>query len=372
MNAKGQVPEIRMYGPIHAHGEISSAKLDTLFQELINKGETHVKLRFNSPGGDVIDGMTMYNNIKASPLHVTGVVEGAAYSIAGLILQACDKRLVNKLSRVMIHDVQGGTMGTAAQLRNYAQMMEDWTVDLKATLKERTKKGDEVINEWLSKDSYFTPAKAIENGLADGYADEGVKNVSEPTNLDKTTAQAYYQSCQNELINYVQNLNSNMDGLKNFKTKLAAVLNLDSLSNDATDEAFVAAIQGKITSSETIANDLKNQMKLQKEAQITNLVNEAVKVGKIKETEKELFSKLLNSDFENGKKVLENMQPAVDVNSLLNKKGGKGGNGGDGKPEDGKDWNYYDKRGELVNLKKNDIDTFKALFKQEFGSEYKG
>src|SRR5688572_30739116 len=48
-------------------------------------------LRFNSPGGEVFDGFSIYNALREHKAKKRGIVDGIAASIASVILMACDE-----------------------------------------------------------------------------------------------------------------------------------------------------------------------------------------------------------------------------------------------------------------------------------------
>ncbi|NJM13979.1 MAG: hypothetical protein HC896_00090 [Bacteroidales bacterium] len=70
---------------------------------------------------------------------------------------------------------------------------------------------------------------------------------------------------------------------------------------------------------------LNNQVKLQKEANVTAMVNEAIKLGKFTADKKEQFTKMANLDFDTAKAIIDSMPGAKKPTSLINDGGaGKG------------------------------------------------
>src|SRR6476469_6046961 len=76
--ANDNQPEILLYGIISPR-DISAKDF---VQALAQAGDGPITLRINSPGGDVFEGMAIYNALKArtAPVHV--VVDGLAASAA--------------------------------------------------------------------------------------------------------------------------------------------------------------------------------------------------------------------------------------------------------------------------------------------------
>jgi len=84
--------------------------------------ELHVHI--NSPGGDVFDGIAIYNAIAQRQGPVTTVVDGLAASAASFIAQAGKNRVVSPGSMMMIHDASGICIGNAADMREVAELLD--------------------------------------------------------------------------------------------------------------------------------------------------------------------------------------------------------------------------------------------------------
>jgi len=75
--------------------------LDTL-------GKENIEILINSPGGVVTDGMSIYHSIRAAKTPITTHCIGLAASIAAVIFQAGDKRIMNDYGILMLHNPSGG------------------------------------------------------------------------------------------------------------------------------------------------------------------------------------------------------------------------------------------------------------------------
>ena len=79
---------------------------------------------FNSPGGSVIHGMALFDEMvtlsqRGGGQHkLTTVVRGYAASMGGILLQAGDKRVCGKESYLMIHEIAAGTGGKIGELKD--------------------------------------------------------------------------------------------------------------------------------------------------------------------------------------------------------------------------------------------------------------
>lgn len=89
-----------------------------------------VTIVWTSPGGSVIDGMSLFDSITAMSKrgggnhHVTMVVRGWAASMAGILLQAADKRVIGPESYLMIHEIAAGTGGKIGEIKDDVKFYE--------------------------------------------------------------------------------------------------------------------------------------------------------------------------------------------------------------------------------------------------------
>lgn len=130
-----------------------------------------------SPGGSVVSGMKLYSTLKAiaHKRPMVTVASGVCASMATIIHQAGNHRIIEPGCSYMIHDVSGEMFGSLATMQDTM----DWLSKLNSTLhKHLAEKANMSVEEIaaLSKrrDSWFMPEEVVEMGLADeiGYATE--------------------------------------------------------------------------------------------------------------------------------------------------------------------------------------------------------
>src|SRR3546814_4938379 len=97
------------------------------------KGSLNVHL--NSPGGDVFDGLTIYQALKARTEPTTVVVDGLAASIASVIAMGADKVIMAPKATLMIHDGWSAAVGNAADMRKLADRSEEHTSELQSLMR---------------------------------------------------------------------------------------------------------------------------------------------------------------------------------------------------------------------------------------------
>jgi ATP-dependent protease ClpP protease subunit len=108
-------------------------------------------VHINSGGGDVFDGISIGNAIRAHKGKVTTVVDGIAASIASVIAQAGQERVMAPGSMMMIHDAFGGCIGNAAEMAKFAQTLDQVSDNLRDDMRtERWYSADEAVTAGLA------------------------------------------------------------------------------------------------------------------------------------------------------------------------------------------------------------------------------
>lgn len=124
-----------------------------------------VTLRLNTPGGDVFDGMSIYNSIKRSSATVTTVIDGVAASMGSLIALAGDTVKAHDFSLYMIHEPFSMIMGTADDMRAEADVLDKITGQGVDIYNAASNLDDTEIRAAMSAETWFTAAEAHEAGF---------------------------------------------------------------------------------------------------------------------------------------------------------------------------------------------------------------
>jgi len=133
---------------------------------------SQIDLHINSPGGAVFDGITIYNLLKQHPANVTTYIDGIAASIASVIALAGDKIVMAENALYMIHNPSGMVMGTAADMRTFADTLEKVGGSMVMAYTGKTGKDAETIKALLDAETWFTADEAKEAGFIDEIAGE--------------------------------------------------------------------------------------------------------------------------------------------------------------------------------------------------------
>src|SRR3990172_3975841 len=138
-------------------------------QDLKALGEDirHIDLSINSPGGNVFDGIAIYNMLRAHQAKVVVTIDGIAVSIASVIAMAGDKIVMPGNAMMMIHDPSGVVMGTAQDMRKVAEALDKIKGGLIAAYRSKSGMSDEDIADLMSDETWLTAREAVDFGLAD-------------------------------------------------------------------------------------------------------------------------------------------------------------------------------------------------------------
>ena len=131
--------------------------------------ELHVHI--NSPGGDVFDGIAIYNAIASRPGPVTTVVDGLAASAASFIAQAGKERVVSPGSMMMIHDASGLCIGNAADMRELAGLLDTVSGNLADIYAAHAGKSAGEWRDAMQAETWYKAQDAVDAGLADRLAE---------------------------------------------------------------------------------------------------------------------------------------------------------------------------------------------------------
>lgn len=160
--------------------EESMASLMEQFMHLeLTKPGERINFVINSPGGNVSDGLAVYDLIRSLESPVRTICMGTAASMGAILFLAGDERVMAKHSQVMIHDASFGKADFSGlkpeEISEKADDLLKTTKILREIIAERTGKSLKEVTEKMKKDSYFKAEEAIEFGLATG----GISNLKE-------------------------------------------------------------------------------------------------------------------------------------------------------------------------------------------------
>jgi ATP-dependent Clp protease protease subunit len=143
-------------------------------RELANDIDRPITLYINSAGGNVTDGLAIHDSIREvvhRGIEVTIVVQGMAYSMGSIVLQAASigRRLAQPHAWIMIHEPAkwAGWQSTSAAAQ-HLDRLKQMQVQIYQILAARSGRPlQKIIRDTKRTDLYLDARKALEYGLID-------------------------------------------------------------------------------------------------------------------------------------------------------------------------------------------------------------
>lgn len=126
-----------------------------------------VEVQINSPGGDMFEGIAIYNVLREHPHDVTVKVMGMAASAASIIAMAGDTVEIGAASFLMIHNCWVLAMGNRHDMRETAEFLEPFDAAMVDVYAARSGQKVEDIAKWMDAETFMSGSQAIERGFAD-------------------------------------------------------------------------------------------------------------------------------------------------------------------------------------------------------------
>lgn len=178
MNKSATEAEIVIYAGIGqdwwGDGSMISAKS---FSEEIKKIPDTVKtlnIRINSPGGDVFDGIAIYNRLKQHKAKKVVYIDGLAASIASIIALAGDEVIMGEGALFMVHLPWTISMGNRMELDNTINRLMDIEEQMLGIYARKSNLDRNEIRSLLEAETWLGADEAIEHGFVNSKAEDTV------------------------------------------------------------------------------------------------------------------------------------------------------------------------------------------------------
>jgi len=180
---KGSTAEIYIYEDIGEDwfGGLSAKAFSEEMKKIKNADNLHVYI--NSPGGNVFDGVSIYNQIKRHNAPVRVEIDGLAASVASLIAMAGDEIFMAENAMMMIHKPWGGVFGTADEMRQYADTLDKVQDTLLDTYVKRSGQPAAKLKKLLEAETWLNADEALGLNLIDYTTDS--KQMAAHVDLSK-------------------------------------------------------------------------------------------------------------------------------------------------------------------------------------------
>jgi len=145
------------------------------------KGVKNINIYINSYGGNVKEGLGIYNQLKRHTAYKTAYIDGFACSIASVIPMSCDKIIMGTNTLMMVHHAAMGAYGNAEELRRAANDVE--VIDSASCSSYLVKAGgkltEETLKELLDGQTWLNAEQCLQYGLADEITGKEDKTITE-------------------------------------------------------------------------------------------------------------------------------------------------------------------------------------------------
>lgn len=148
-----------------------SACIKQLTTWMRNNPASEIEIIFNSPGGSIVAGMALFDFIQMLRIKghkVTTTALGMAASMAGILLQAGDVRVMGKESYLLIHEASFGAIGKVGEVEDTVALIKMMLTRVKNIFAARSHlSAKQIENRWRRKDWWLDSDEALKLGFVD-------------------------------------------------------------------------------------------------------------------------------------------------------------------------------------------------------------
>jgi ATP-dependent Clp endopeptidase proteolytic subunit ClpP len=168
-------PGSRSYRQLNIFAPIVGNYVDTWIDmlehwERRDPGEP-ITIRINSPGGSVLDGFALLDTIlrlrrKGHKVTTHGI--GMIASMATILMQAGDERVLDHNAWFMIHEVSAGVQGKASEMEDqmkFTMKLQERLLDILAERSTLSK--TQIKKRWKKTDDWMSAEEALKLGFVD-------------------------------------------------------------------------------------------------------------------------------------------------------------------------------------------------------------
>jgi ATP-dependent Clp protease protease subunit len=130
-------------------------------------GDKPVTVQINSPGGDLFEGLAIFNLLRSHKQKVTVQVMGWAASAASIIAMAGDEIVMGLGTFMMVHNAWGVVIGNRHDFREAADLFEGFDAAIADIYEARSAAARPTIEKLMDAETFMGPADAVKHGFAD-------------------------------------------------------------------------------------------------------------------------------------------------------------------------------------------------------------
>lgn len=168
LETEGEKADLYIYGDITSwpwfESDVSAYLLSKKLEEL--KDVSEIDVYINSYGGEVAEGLAIYNALKRHKAKVVTHCDGFACSISSVIFMAGDERVMSNTSTLMIHNAWSRVSGNANDFRKEADDLEKITQLSVNAYMSQVNVSEEELKTMMDEETWLMPQEALEYGFA--------------------------------------------------------------------------------------------------------------------------------------------------------------------------------------------------------------
>jgi ATP-dependent protease ClpP protease subunit len=170
--------ELYIYDEIGWFGTTAGEFVDKLAEVETGQIDVHI----NSIGGSVFDGIAIFNALRTHDARIKTQVDSVALSIASVIAQAGDERVMVAGSQMMIHEAWGLAIGAADDMREYADLLDTQTDNIAGIYADRVGGSGKKAHflSLMTGEKWMNASEAVDEGLADSVLKPRPSKVDDP------------------------------------------------------------------------------------------------------------------------------------------------------------------------------------------------
>lgn len=198
---------ISIYGDITSwewcESDVSSYTLSKVLDYLPETIE-NINVYINSYGGEVAEGLAIYNALKRQKAKVTTYCDGFACSIASVIFMAGDERVMSNASLLMIHNAWSYAQGNANDFRKQADDLDIITQASINAYMNNINITEEELKEMLDNEKWIECNEALEKGFITTIVNQNTEKVSQSVKKSLMKIILEQQQLRTNLLNVIE------------------------------------------------------------------------------------------------------------------------------------------------------------------------
>lgn len=187
---------------------------EELVKEIAQIEASEIKVRINSPGGDVFAAVAIHNALMQHPAKIVVHVDGLAASAASYIAMAGDERLIAQGGFVMIHKAWTWSAGNADDMRTLADRLDKIDGAIRGYYCSTcTDLDEDEVMQMMADETWLNAEECIEKGFMTGLIGDDSEALENNFDLsvydkvpEKITAVSREVPAGDQLIKYKQRL----------------------------------------------------------------------------------------------------------------------------------------------------------------------